>query len=277
MKNILVPTDFSAFADHALETAAAIACKTGAKIHVFHRAHIHPEWGTLTEIGKALYPQSQQIVEEVERHFEAINADPRYAGLSIEGVYASGGLIERVEEYIDESAIDLVVIGSHGASGFKEILIGSNTQKIVRFAHCPVLTVREKSPVAFRNIVFISNFEAEALPAFREVVAIGSLFDAHFHLLHVEEPGFFTAAKARLEADAAPFIAVCPPEKVTRNVLAHEDVEEAVMGYLKGIDADLVSAVHFGNEPMRRLFRFSLTEALINHLDIPVLSLNASR
>jgi nucleotide-binding universal stress UspA family protein len=277
IKNLLVPTDFSGFAEHALDTAAVLARKTGAKIHLFHRAHIHPEWGDLTEVGRTLYPQSQQIVDDVERRFEEINADPRYAGLEMEGVYASGNLIERVEEYVEECGIDLVVVGSHGASGFKELLIGSNTQKIVRFSHCPVLTVREKSPLEFRNIVFISNFEADALPAFRKVLDLGSLFDAHYHLLHIEDPGLFAAAQQRLEDATEPFIAECPPHRVTRHLFPHEDVEEAIMSYIKGLEADLVSAVHYGNEPLRRLFRFSLTEALINHLDVPVLSINASR
>jgi nucleotide-binding universal stress UspA family protein len=277
IQNILVPTDFSPFADRALETAAALARKTGAKIHLFHRAHIHPEWGELTEVGRALYPQSQQIVAEVEQRFAEISADPRYAGLDMEGVYASGNLIERVEEYVDEFGIDLVVIGSHGAGGFTELLIGSNTQKIVRFARCPVLTVREHSPVEFRNIVFVSNFEDDALPAFRRVVDIGSLFDAHYHLLHIEDPGLFAAARHRLEDATEPFIAECPPHRVTRHLFPHEDVEEAIMTYIKGLEADLVSAVHYGNEPLRRLFRFSLTEALINHLDVPVLTINASR
>jgi nucleotide-binding universal stress UspA family protein len=64
---------------------------------------------------------------------------------------------------------------------------------------------------------------------------------------------------------------------VTRHLFPHEDVEEAIMSYIKGLEADLVSAVHYGNEPLRRLFRFSLTEALINHLEVPVLTINASR
>ena len=95
-----------------------------------------------------------------------------------------------INEIQENKDIDLVVMGSNGASGLDEILIGSNTEKVVRHSNVPVLVVKQElEQLEINDIVFASNFEEENLHAFQKAKTFADSFDAKLHLLYVNLPG----------------------------------------------------------------------------------------
>ncbi|MDV7393955.1 universal stress protein, partial [Arthrospira platensis SPKY1] len=100
--------------------------------------------------------------------------------------YDSGRLADAIARYTAEHQIDLIVMGSHGASGKSEYFIGSNTQKVVREVHCPVLVV--KSPLEildFDKVVFASSFHEDEQEAFLRFKALVKPFVPEIHLVEV--------------------------------------------------------------------------------------------
>lgn len=141
VETILVPTDGSdvatAAADHAIDLAAA----TDASLHVVHVVHVPTPKGAVDSgtVLAALEEAGQRAVDEVIDRAE--EADLR----SIEASVLSGTPARAILDYADDRPVDLVVMGTHGRTGLDRYLLGSVTEKVVRTAEIPVLTVSEES------------------------------------------------------------------------------------------------------------------------------------
>ncbi len=139
--NILVPTDFSAAADAALDYAFALAGKLGARVHALHVIGI-PELG-VPELGLAVASALMSSLVLVQRGTLDARVDRRRGEAEVgQVVLRTGDSRETILQVIGEVGADLVVMGSHGRRGVARALLGSIAESIVRLAPCPVLIVR---------------------------------------------------------------------------------------------------------------------------------------
>lgn len=275
MKKILVPTDFSTCAEHATVVALGLAKEFKAELHFYHRILMPPRWQELSTEERLSMKEIESLIKSAEEDLLALKSQPRFKGITVKTVHSHGNLIQKIEEYIDYAGIDFVVMGSHGASGMTEILMGSNAQKVVRFTKSPVLVVKKPvKEVQFKNIVFASNFNEKAKPIFEQVVAFAKHFEAHIHLLNIETSSFFTEPKFLLEEAMASFEAMYDGE-ITSHIFQKNNLDKGIEVFSKQINADLIAVASHGNRPLRQLFWHSVVEAIVNHSDIPVLSINA--
>lgn len=138
-KTILVPTDFSDFADYALEYAIALAARIDAKVHVVNAITI-PTLG-FPELGVAV--ASVTITATVEQHQQLLDqVVERYRQAKLGALVRTGDAREVIIDTAIELGADLIVMGTHGRHGFKRALLGSITESVIRHAPCPVLAVR---------------------------------------------------------------------------------------------------------------------------------------
>jgi nucleotide-binding universal stress UspA family protein len=148
-KRILVPTDFSAPSDAALEYARAVARRFGASLHLLHVAQ---------DPYRAVY-SAEVYVPEVEGLRETILSDAigrldhRLAPQDVSQLHATtdaviGTPAWSIVEYAGTQDIDLIVMGTHGRGGMSHLLMGSVAEHVVRTAPCPVLTVRHPAKAA---------------------------------------------------------------------------------------------------------------------------------
>lgn len=137
-KNILVPTDLSAGADHALDYACELARTLGAKVHLLNVVGI-PVTG-VPELGLALTSTMvDSMIADNQVALEKLAAQRSCAG---EVVLRTGDARDLILQTAEELGVDLIVMGTHGRRGFTRALLGSVTESVVRSATCPVLTVR---------------------------------------------------------------------------------------------------------------------------------------
>ncbi len=143
LHRILVPTDFSKFSQHALTYAAAFAEKFGAELYLLHvvqdLALVIPE---VIPIEPPLTPSVQQLTTAVQSAFDRVIEENRLQGLTLHREVREGTPFYEIIRYAREATIDLIVMGTHGHTGLAHVLLGSVTEKVVRKAPCPVLTVR---------------------------------------------------------------------------------------------------------------------------------------
>jgi nucleotide-binding universal stress UspA family protein len=141
---ILVPLDFSEHAAGVLAWAAHLAGQHGSRIVLFHAYHLPVEFQQLE--GAYLPPDFWANVKaEAEESLERYAEDLRKRGIEVEAVVAEGYAATAVVDEVEKQNADLVVIGTHGLSGLKHLLLGSIAERVVQKAPCPVLTV--KTPV----------------------------------------------------------------------------------------------------------------------------------
>jgi universal stress protein A len=144
IRSILLPTDFSDYANHALSYAASLGRQFGASIICLHVIEpVMPAVGYtgLTE-PLPLVDLSEQLVESASRELPKIAESEECAGLSVEEIIAHGDAATEIVRVATERGVDLIVIASHGRTGLGRILFGSTAESVVRHAKCPVLVVK---------------------------------------------------------------------------------------------------------------------------------------
>ncbi|GAB7095591.1 universal stress protein [Halolamina litorea] len=137
--DILVPTDGSPAATAAIDHAISLAKTYDATVHALYvvdaSAFSSIEAGSELVID-ALEEEGQHAVEEITAAAEA-------AGIDVVTHVVSGTAYRRILDYVDDEGIDLIVMGTHGRSGVERFLLGSVTERVVRTADVPVLTIRQ--------------------------------------------------------------------------------------------------------------------------------------
>ena len=141
-KNILAPTDFSDVSNSAVAYAGKLAVATGARLHLHHAMS-----GALSGKGGVGASHLGHALDDAETEGKAkldelLDKDER-AKLSLTSYVGLGQPADQITEYAAKHGVDLIVMGTHGRSGFEKVWLGSVTEKVLRHASCPVLVVRQ--------------------------------------------------------------------------------------------------------------------------------------
>ena len=144
LKQILVATDFSEASEAALLYGRQLARAHGATLHLLHIVgYVASEMATPIGIGANSGRLQMELEAEAQQRLDALVADDVSRGLPARAVaMSSGSIAQAILTYAEAEQIDLVIVGTHGRTGFAHFFMGSVAQHVVRRASCPVLTVR---------------------------------------------------------------------------------------------------------------------------------------
>jgi nucleotide-binding universal stress UspA family protein len=135
-KKILVAYDGSAQSDKSTERALALAQSLDAKVLLFAVAR-PPEPATIVEVDAML----DDAREHFEEHFKRIAQRAKDLGVELQTDIAVGHPVEQIVHRAETDHVDLIVLGRRGKSRFERMLVGSTAEKVLRYAHCPVMVV----------------------------------------------------------------------------------------------------------------------------------------
>jgi len=273
MKSILVPVDFSIQAQYAAKVAATIAKRTNSKIFLLHMLElpsgiIDPSsFGTSNNTPTALL-----FLKRAHEKFEEFKKLPFLEGIELEDSVNFHKAYEGILGESKKHQVDLIVMGSQGASGLEEILVGSNTEKVVRNSEIPVLVVKKDiENFNIENIVFASNFKIENRSAFQKILNFTLLFNAKLHLLKINTIHNFETTKESSDAIRS-FIDGFDLGDFTLNIYNDISVESGVLNFSKLIEADVIVLNTNGRRGLAHLFNGSIGEDLANHAKLPVVT-----
>jgi nucleotide-binding universal stress UspA family protein len=137
-KTIVVPTDFSPFANEALRIACSLARESGGKLILLHVA----QRPVVTVAGMPVPPPPPPTIDWSGLRAELDGAAAGIQGVTIESLAVEGEPAATIVDLARERGADLIVMGSHGRTGLSRLLMGSVAEHVVRKAACPVLTVK---------------------------------------------------------------------------------------------------------------------------------------
>jgi nucleotide-binding universal stress UspA family protein len=282
MKKILVPTDFSIQAEYALDLAVELAKKAGAAITLLNVLDIpggsafassSSSFDVLGAPGYASQMDNVYVVQlhdQTKRKLEEKIQEERFRNIVINYKLQVGNPYYSISEEITENNTDLVVMGTTGTSGVAEFLIGSNTEKVVRLAKCPVLTVKQKiSADSIKNIVFASNFIEDQTLLVNELKKLQVLFAANLHLVKVNTPNNFEPTR-KIRKDIESFVKKHQIKDYTVNIYCDKEEEEGIIYFADDIDADLIALSTHGRTGIMHLLSGSIAEDVVNHSKRPV-------
>jgi nucleotide-binding universal stress UspA family protein len=271
MKKILVPTDFSPQAENALKVAAQLAKKHKCEIHLLHILEIPIQkmdaLNSYSDLPEAIF-----FMKLAHKRFEELTAKDYLKGITYFEHVEFHEIFRGIFQVCKKDNIDLIVMGSHGSSGLKEMLIGSNTEKVVRTSNTPVLVIKNKHETfKVNNFVFASDFKDESKVPFEKALQFAEKFGANMHLLMVNTPNkFMTTEEANLRMKD--FIKNMKFKKHTLNIYNDNTIELGIMNFSQSINADLIGMSTHGRQGISHFFNGSISEDLVNHAKRPVIT-----
>lgn len=278
MKKILVPTDFSVPAQTALKVAVNIALKAEARIILLHIIE-QPGGDSINVTGETSSSDDWEdkvfTYKLIERSKNTLNREAeqiRQQGIKVTEELRLGNPYHGISTLIAEKDVDLVVMGTAGHSKLEEMIIGSNTEKVIRHAHCPVLTVHAKpGRKEFKNIVYATSLSEDEKDFSKLVKNTQAMYDSTIHLVRINTPNNFQPDNVvkKVMGDYAKRIKL---ENFTINSFNHYTEEEGIIHFADSIDADLIAMSTHGRKGFAHVLVGSIAEDVANHSKRPVLT-----
>jgi nucleotide-binding universal stress UspA family protein len=283
-ERILFPTDGSAGAEAVFEHVLDIAVDHAAAVHVLNVADTTRDSVTTVrgEVIDTLETEGESVVAEAaERGTER--------GVDTVTEVLQGEPYSTILDYADARDVDLVVMPTHGRRGLERLLLGSTTERVVRRADVPVLTVRPDEEVRidypYRNVVVPTDGSDCAGDALAVGVDLAATTGAALHLLSVVDVASLGVdvrtnmqmdaleeSAERILGDAADVAAEAGVDTVTETVEFGASVHRAVLEYVEHNDADLIVVGTHGRTGFDRYVLGSVTEKLLRTAPVPVLA-----
>jgi nucleotide-binding universal stress UspA family protein len=273
MQHILIPTDFSSCAQNAEQAGMDLAKRNGATIHLFHHTTLPKNWEEKSREEKAKHPDILKKLEQIEATFLKIQQN--YPTITIKTHIVGGKWLVALEQFIEQHNISLIIMGSHGISGKNEYFIGSNTQKVVRSIHCPVLVIKNRlKKLDFNKVIYASTFDLVEKEAFLKFKDIIKFFLPELHLVSLHNSEFLDGPLSLQKEAMKDFAVLGKPLNVKTHIIKGFSVDGGIRKFAKSIDADLIAISNQYRRPLKRMLVGSNVEALVNHAEIPVLTID---
>ena len=277
MTKILVPTDFSEIADYALETACEIAKKIDAEIILLHVIE-GASHSTFSVTGEMNFESDEEqfftikLIDKAKLEIEQRTSGSSFEGVSWKSELKVGNAYHGIKAIVTEQNVDMIIMGTSGAQGFDEMLLGSTTEKVVRYSRSPVLTIHKKQrSFEYKDIVFATSLSEDESEFIEVLKNFQSRYDAKIHMVRINTPNNFERDTDTLAAMKA-YAESSGLTNYTMNVFNDTSEESGIIYFAEHIDADLVALSTHGRTGLAHLLSGSIAEDVLSHADRPVLT-----
>lgn len=275
MQKILVPFDFSAYSEFALEFAYDYALNTKGQIKLIHVVS-HSAYGGVSAAGEmpGLINYEQDFVTDLVKRskekLEALVAQEKFKKISIDFEVKIGAPFNNIIDEITNFEADLIIMGTKGVTGLEEFFIGSNAEKVVRFAKCPVITIPKYIDFQqIKNIAFAINFEYEQKYVAALLKSYQKIFSAKLHLVWIDTLHVIDNEEI-IEERLKNFISENEIENYDTHSVRAITPEHGILSFINKNDIDMVAMATHGFKGLTHLFLGSIAEDIVNHSKMPV-------
>ena len=289
IKQILVPTDFSENAQHAVSYAVGLAKQCSATLHLLHT----PVIPTYLLMDLSYSPGPEAVTRILNDAQEAIDQQAKVvasAGVEHFTAIREGTVHEVIRDYAKEHDVDLVVVGTHGRSGVAKLMYGSVTERVLKTVHTPIIVVPPEGGELPSVIVMAYDFSSPGKRAAELARAIHGVFHGPLHMVHsyLDVWGEYTdrgavvgeAAEKRrealhlgleemLEADAKELFSI--DAQTIQTHLVTGDPAEGILRVAEDVGATLICAGTTGKSGIERLLIGSVARRLLHDSKVPLL------
>jgi nucleotide-binding universal stress UspA family protein len=274
INRILIPTDFSETAEMAVAHGAYMAQLFKAKIFLLHSAET-PVYAGLPIEPIAIMeedPTHQNAEQKLNHIADKIANKYKVATFT---VTAAGNPVKGIEWAVKENEIDMIIMGTHGASGFEEFFIGSNTHKVVHIAPCPVISVQVfAKKVGFSNIIMPIDNDLHSRQKVNNVIELAKVYKSTVHILGLLETNDETDEKKfEIKLDTVENAVKHAGITYTRKLIRGTNLAIEALEYSKEVGGDLIAIMTGHESDMPGAFLGTFAKHIVNHSKIPVMSI----
>ncbi|RZS97949.1 universal stress protein [Cecembia calidifontis] len=271
MKRIIVPIDFSSYADSAFLTALKIADKENSSITCVNVVNSALDWKNLSADKKKQHPDILDAEAEAKDKLKAYVMEHKLGGVPVESVVGVGVPHEIILDVANKHKADLIVLGAHGKEHSKEKFVGSNLQKVIRNADCPVLAVKKAmNGNHLRKMVFASMFNEESKPAFVKMKPFIKAFHTSVHFLFVNTPSaFVNSSEAQKRMDH--YAKGLEDMVIHKHIYCHQEPEKGIIEFAESHKIGFIG-IASSDRTGKSSYQIGVTDTVLYKTEIPVLS-----
>lgn len=274
MQTIAVPYDFSPFAEAALDFAIQLSHKSKARIKLIHVIE-YPLATTFNVTGEVESDEPMDKIftlELIKKTNAKMNTTLQaYEGqATIDPIILMGNAYDGITDQLENLSADLIIMGTKGATGLQELLVGSNTEKIVRNAHCPVLAIHQKCDIdSIDEVVFATDLDETHSNVLKSFNEFRKAFNAKLHLVWVDTP--YNSVNEDLGKERLEVIAQKNNlENYKVHITKAFKPEEGILSFSWKIQASLIGMSTHSHKGLVHFFVGSVAEDVVNHAKMPV-------
>ncbi|MFY7740028.1 MAG: universal stress protein [Flavobacterium sp.] len=275
MKKILFPTDFSEVANNAFVHALSLAKLVHGELILLHTYE-------LPIVDNQFAPQNYQVLfdslelsnfekfkDEVPK-LRAIAEENHFGDIKMSHMILDGDLMYNIKEIIKKDKIDYVVMGTSGATGWKEAFLGTNTGEAIVNLSVPVLSIpKDCKYTKIETIGFTTRYREKDKEALKQVIKIAKTANAKVKCLYVK-----TKATDNTEVIFDDWNEQFKNDPVTFFILPNEDVKESISDFITHQEIDVLAMLTYKRSFFESLFSSSFTEKMSYNSEIPILALH---
>ncbi|MDI1355217.1 MAG: universal stress protein [bacterium] len=275
MKTILVPTDFSKNAETALYHAIELAKAEHAQLVLLHA--FQANYATSYVPNNVIEQEKTDVKKDSDSLLSALGLKIKHAGnIKYELLSVEDFAVDAIFKIIKLKEIDLIVMGTKGASGFTNKILGSITAKVIRNAECPVLAIPESAKFkAIKNITYTTNYAQYDIEGMQKVADFARYFNAHIQILHITDKNQLPEVEKDLfEKFVKHILRDVDYPNISSRILTGESVEEALDEFVNETATDMLVMTTQPKGFFARLFGESITRHMAYHSAIPLMILH---
>ncbi|MNF44337.1 universal stress protein UspE [compost metagenome] len=269
MKTILVPTDFSSNAKNALKYANAFAQATNYKIKLLHA--YFPIFGKSNKIPEIIAEENARVKKESQKNLE--NLCSKYVEVSCDNLLTIGDPIDTILDISQKSKFDLIIMGTHGASGLQQILFGSNTTGVISKSTVPVLAIPQR--YRFRKIdtiVYASDLK-NTFNELKHIIPIAKQLDATIEILNLNYDYNTTDDEKQTIEKKIKSLSYKKIKFIEQKVTLDQSIAKQLKKYLVKHIPQILAMFPAEKSWFDKIFISSNTEKMANQLKVPLLSI----
>lgn len=271
MKKILATTDFSVNSWKAIVYAVELAKSTGAELIVLNAYTLpYSNQTVLLSMKEILKESAEGGLKEV---LTKMHNELKLDGLQISAKAVHGDLLVIIDLMCESEGVDLVIMGTKGATGLKAALLGSNTSNIIRNVKKPIIAVPDsyiQAPIKHVTLCADFTLGLESRVDFSVLQSIVLVEKANLRLLHIVDPYDEQVEEEKLPLKTN-FQALFSDIQISASINYHEDIEDGIKEFISDNPTDLLVMIRKNYNFIESLFHRSMTRQLALHTELPLL------
>ncbi|PKR82307.1 hypothetical protein CW751_02955 [Brumimicrobium salinarum] len=278
MMKILFPTDFSKAAETAFFYALQMTMKLEAELVLVHVYE-------LPDLGRALHNTSKEVyeimeMETLENFKKSVNelrekaTQKGFSNIEFKHLMAEGQIVPRIVNIAKEEEADFIVMGTTGATGLKEVFLGSVASGVIDNAPCNVLSIPQEVSLqdTIKKVAYLTNYKDEEVVSFNEVYRFAKYFNATTCSIHFEKEVDDLSEK---EMQAWKNKLIVDTTNLNSYVITGNNFEEAICQLYAEKNIDILAIQPRKRNFFTQVFKKSLSKQIVQRLKIPLFTLPA--
>ncbi len=270
MKKIIVPVDFSELASHALNFAIEFNDKIKGEIvliHVMDAPVGHASFGN--PAMETFY--EGEFIKGIHNKLEEWSLRVKELGQKVTTRLKFGNTFKSISEAVSEDKSSWIVMGSKGSSGLKEIFIGSNAERMIRYAKCPVLIVKGETHIKdMKSMAFVSDLSEEQDLVANYAKEVQELLGLNMHLVKVKTP-YNWLDDVQVEKQLEHYAERNFLKDFTKSSIDADFADEGAVKFAEENNVGIIVLGTHGKKGLAHIIGGSIAEDVVNESKVPIL------